>query len=562
MLFFFKVLEKSFKNFPKLFSKNNFSSKSFSIKWRGTKKFSALSFAFLRVAANGEVIMRTEILIVGAGPTGLALACQLARFGIEFVAIEKRETTTPFSKAIGVQARTLEIYEQIGIAQKLIDAGAKANGVRLVEDGRVCGEIDLTNFGRGLSPYPFLLVAEQGKHEQILYDRLRSYGKDIRWNTTLDEFSYDENGVTAIVTNGDGTKETIEAKYIVGCDGSHSIVRKTLGIELSGSTFERLFYVADVKIDWEYSSDWLHVNLGKNTLTAFFPMVGEKNWRAVGTFPEDVEKDEGEILYEEIEEQIRNDTNLVFDITQVNWFSVYKVHSRAVGAFSRGPCFLAGDSAHIHTPAGAQGMNTGIQDGYNLAWKFAAILKHGADPKLLDTYNEERLPNARSLLDTTDRMFDIAASDEWYMTFFRLHILPHIASYITNIDAFRKFIFPLISQIGISYDKSSLSKADGSFDVDAGARMPWFEIDGKSIYENFHEPKFHAAFFTNANVETREISPFADVHSFPLNENVAEIFGTDQPFQIVLRPDNYIGLIAEGTDPEKAAAYLREIIDG
>lgn len=504
--------------------------------------------------------MRTEILIVGAGPTGLALACQLARFGIDFLAVEKRETTTPFSKAIGVQARTLEIYEQLGIAQKLIDAGAKAHGVRLVEDGRVRGEIDLTNFGRGLSPYPFLLIAEQGKHETILYDRLRSYGKDIRWNTTLEGFSYDETGVTARITNANGSEETVEARYVVGCDGAHSVVRNTLGIELSGSTFERLFYVADVKIDWEYSSDWLHVNLGKNTLTAFFPMVGEKNWRVVGTFPEDSEKEEGEILYEEIEEQIRKDTKLVFDITNVNWFSVYKVHSRAVGAFSRGPCFLAGDSAHIHTPAGAQGMNTGIQDGYNLAWKLAAVLRSGANAKLLDTYNEERLPNARSLLNTTDRLFDIAASDEWYMTFFRLHILPHIASYITDIDAFRKFIFPLISQIGITYNKSSLSKEDGSFDVDAGARMPWFELDGKSIYDNFREPKFHVVFFTHESFEPSEVSELADVHSFPLTERVAEIFGTDEPFQLVLRPDNYIGMIAEGTDPKKAAAYLRDII--
>jgi 2-polyprenyl-6-methoxyphenol hydroxylase-like FAD-dependent oxidoreductase len=504
--------------------------------------------------------MRTDVLIVGAGPTGLALACQLARLGIDFLAIEKRETTTPFSKAIGVQARTLEIYEQLGIAQKLIDAGAKANGVRLVEDGRVRGEVNLVNFGDGLSPYPFLLVAEQGKHEKILYDLLRSYGKDIRWNTTLDKFSYDEKGVTANITNADGSEEIIDAKFIVGCDGAHSIVRHTLGIELSGSTFERLFYVADVKIDWEYSSDWLHINLGKNTLTAFFPMVGEKNWRVVGTFPEGSKKEESEILYEEIEEQIRKDTNLVFDITEVNWFSVYKVHSRAVGAFSRGTCFLAGDSAHIHTPAGAQGMNTGIQDGYNLAWKLAAVLKFGADARLLDTYNEERLPNARSLLNTTDRLFDIAASDEWYMSFFRLHILPHIASYITDIDAFRKFIFPLISQIGISYDKSSLSKMDGSFDVVAGARMPWFESEGRSIYDNFREPKFHVVFFSDEIINAAFDPDLVDVYSFPLSERVTEIFGTDEPFQIVLRPDNYIGFIANGIDPEKAAEYLRDVI--
>jgi len=168
-------------------------------------------------------------------------------------------------------------------------------------------------------------------------------------------------------------------------------------------------------------------------------MLGDRRWRIVGTFPEGHNADEGQVLFDEIEKQIIEDTKLEFDITNVNWFSTYKVHSRHVSKFSEGRCFLAGDSAHIHTPAGAQGMNTGIQDGYNLAWKLAAVLNDNADAKLLETYNEERLPNAHRLLQTTDRFFALAASDEPVTVFFRQHIFPHIANFALNIDAVKRF---------------------------------------------------------------------------------------------------------------------------
>ena len=353
--------------------------------------------------------MKTDVLIVGAGPTGLALAAQLARYGIDFIAIDKNESTTPYSKAIGVQARTLEIYDQIGLADDLVARGWIANKVRLVESGEIKGQIDLNQFGKGMSAYPFLLIVEQGKHEAMLYEHIRSASHDINWQTELLKLTQDPVGVTADIKTSSGEFDTIEAKYLVGCDGAHSLVRHTLGIDFGGSTFERIFYVADVDIDWAFEHDALHVNLGENTLTAFFPMVGDRRWRIVGTFPEGEKTDEGNILFDEIEQQVTADTKLKFDITNVNWFSTYKVHSRHVNKFSEGRCFLAGDSAHIHTPAGAQGMNTGIQDGYNLAWKLACVLKNAADGKLLDTYNEERLPNAHRLLQTTDRIFALAA---------------------------------------------------------------------------------------------------------------------------------------------------------
>ncbi len=286
---------------------------------------------------------------------------------------------------------------------------------------------------------------------------------------------------------------------MVGCDGPKSPVRHALGLSFEGSTFERIFYVADVYIDWQFSHDALHGCLTRNAVVAFFPMQGEKRWRIVGAFPEEFNKDEGEILYEEIEARIKEEAQLELDITRVDWFSTYKVHSRHVEKFSSGRCFLAGDSAHIHTPAGGQGMNTGIQDAYNLAWKLAMVIKGFANERLLETYNEERLPNAKRLLQTTDRMFNMAAGTDWLLNVIRTTIFPPMAKFILSLDAVKKRFFPLISQIGITYRDQSLSAHDDDddFEFKAGDRMPYFLIDGKSIYDKLREPKFHLLTFSD-----------------------------------------------------------------
>ena len=279
----------------------------------------------------------------------------------------RRRRRTP--KAIGVQARTLEIYEQIGLADKLIDLGWKAAKARLIVGGEVRGEVDFSDIGKGMSDYPYVLIVEQGNHESLIYDFIKSNGKDVRWKTELESFSQDDSGVTAKIKNSDGETETVEAKFLVGCDGSKSPVRHALGL-----TFEGMHVRTNVLC--RRCRDRLGVQerradgLSDEAQPARILSDGRENrWRIVGTFPEEFAKDEGEVLYEEIEEQIKRDAELELDITNVNWFSTYKVHTRHVNKFSEGRCFLAGDSAHIHTPAGAQGMNTGIQDGYNLAWK-------------------------------------------------------------------------------------------------------------------------------------------------------------------------------------------------
>ncbi len=521
---------------------------------------------------------QTDVIIVGAGPTGLSLACQLIRYGVDFVVVEKNESITPFSKALGVHARTLEIYEQLELAQPAIERGTIAGKVRMLESGNVVGEVDLSNIGQGLSAFPFMLVLEQSENERLLYEYMKLHGQDVHWQNELESFSQNENGVTAQMKDSSGEIRSIAGKYLVGCDGPRSPVRHGLGLSFEGSTFERLFYVADVQIDWKFNHDALHVCIADHGVVAFFPMPGEKRWRIVGGFPEGHDKDEGEVLYEEIEARIKSEAEIELDITRVDWFSTYKVHTRHVEKFSSGRCFLAGDAAHIHTPAGGQGMNTGIQDAYNLAWKLALVVKRAAAPRLLDSYNEERLPNAKRLLQTTDRMFNLAAGTDWLVNLIRTTIFPPMAKFILSIDAVKKKFFPLISQIGISYRDSSLSLHDTGahgndkdFEVKAGDRLPYFLFEGKSIFDKLREPKFHLLAFSDTADEFgsayqklwQEIAvqypKLIDHHNIPLHPAVVEVFGQQKSFQVLLRPDNYIGFISSDISPGIVLDYLAGI---
>ena len=511
----------------------------------------------------------TDVMIIGAGPTGLSLACQLIRYGIDFLILDKNEGVTPYSKAIGVHARTLEIYEQIDLAQRAIQQGTIAGKGRLLVDGEVRGEIDFSEIGKGLSAYPFVLLLEQSKNERFLHEYLQAHGKEVHWNTELEHLSQSDLVVTSQVKTLNSETQTIAAKYLVGCDGPRSLVRHSLGLEFGGSTFERMFYVADAQVDWQFTHDALHICLAKESFAVFFPLKGEKRYRIVGVFPEEFAKEEGDILYEEIEARIRELAQFELDIHDVEWFSTYKVHTRHAARFSAGRCFLAGDAAHIHSPAGAQGMNTGIQDAYNLAWKLALVLGDVADKNLMNTYNEERLENAKNLLRTTDRMFQLASGDEWWLALLRTNVLPPVAKYILSLDSVRNFIFPLLSQTGINYRHSSLSwhAGDEDFRVKAGDRMPYFVLDGTSIYDRLRQPKFHLLVFSSdenerealkANVE-REYDGLIDFNSFEFTHDIAEKFGTDRAFTVFLRPDNYIGFLSDKLSFIEVENYLRNV---
>jgi 2-polyprenyl-6-methoxyphenol hydroxylase-like FAD-dependent oxidoreductase len=507
----------------------------------------------------------TDVLIVGAGPTGLSLACQCIRHGVDFVIIDRNTGVTPYSKAIGVHARTLEIYEQMELAERAVDEGWIASKGRLIVGGEVRGEIELSRIGAGFSRYPFVLMLEQSKNEQLLHEYMQSHGHEVSWTTSFESLTQRADGVTASVRGADGEAGRIDAKYLVGCDGAKSPVRHALGLVFEGSTFERTFYVADCRVDWTFSHDALHICLLRDSFVLLFPLKGERRYRIVGVFPEEFTGEPESVVYEQIERNIKEGTGIPLDIHDVEWFSTYKVHTRHVSAFSSGRCFLAGDAAHIHSPAGAQGMNTGIQDAYNLAWKLALTLHGKVPPSLLDSYDAERLPNAKRLLETTDRMFQLAAGSNPLVSFLRMNVVPQVANRLLRMGPVQSFLFPTLSQIGINYRGGPLSdhEGDGEFDVKAGDRMPWFEIDGTSIYDRLRAPCFHWVVFTDAAPQHERAPAGGDLFDrrvLPLHTNIAEAFGITGPFSVLLRPDNHIAFLSTSTEVARVRRYVEEVL--
>ncbi len=514
--------------------------------------------------------VQTDVIIVGAGPTGLSLAVQLMRYNINFVIFDKKEGVTELSKALVVHARSLEIYDQVGLAKKAVVEGEQVQEVALMHDGKISAHLDFSDFGAGLSPFPFMLVFEQSKNEHLLYEHLQHNGQAVQWQTELETLTQDADGVRVVVKTTSGEKQTIKSRYLVGCDGASSPTRQLLGLPFEGSTHPRLFYVADVQMEFPGQEGTLYPVLGQDSFVLIVPMQGENRWRLIGNLPEYENSIDQEVLFESVEPKVKQLVQLPLEITTVHWFSTYKVHTRRAEPFSIGRCFLAGDAAHIHTPAGGQGMNTGIQDAYNLAWKLAFVLQGKAQDSLLATYTEERLANAKRLLQTTDQFFEVAASDRWYLRFFRESIFPTLASFVTQFSNAKEFLFPIVSQIGLDYRDSSLShpQQEQSFEVKAGDRMPYFLVNGENIYDQLRNPKFHLLVFSNGQQDygylkgqlEREYGDCIDFHVIPLYPRVVKIFGSEQSFKVLLRPDNYIALLSLDCSLDDLKAYFHKVV--
>ena len=513
--------------------------------------------------------IQTDVIIVGAGPTGLALAVQLLRYNIDFVIFDQKEGVTELSKALVVHARTLEIYDQVGLAKTAVAGGERVQKGALMHDGQISAHLDFSDFGTRLSPFPFMLVFEQSKNEHLLYEHLQCHGKTVQWQTELETLTQDADKVRAVVKTTSGETQTIEARYLVGCDGASSPTRRSLGLTFDGSTHPRLFYVADVQMEFSEDKGRFYAALGHDSFALIVPMQAEKRWRLIGNLPEHEDQIDQEVLFDAVEPKVKQLVQLPLEITTLHWFSTYKVHTRRAEMFSVGRCFLAGDAAHIHTPAGGQGMNTGIQDAYNLAWKLAFVLQGNAEDSLLATYNEERLANAKRLLQTTDQFFDVAASDRWYFRFFRDNVLPSLAGFVTQFSAAKEFLFPMVSQIGLDYCDSSLSQhqQDRQFEVKAGERMPYFLVNGANVYDQLCHPKFHLLVFSDGQQDYECLKPELDAygdcidfHVIPLYPKVVEIFGSHKPFKVLLRPDNYIALLSPGCSLDDLKVYFNQVV--
>ena len=336
------------------------------------------------------------ILIVGAGPTGLALAVWLAHRGVPFRIIDKNSGPGQASRAMVVQARILEFYQQLGIANEVVTAGIKMERIHVRKQGKSFATLALKDIGAGISPYPYVLCYPQDDHERFLIAKLKTLGIEVEWGVELKELSQTGTQIRAVLQKA-GTEEEYQPTYVCGCDGAHSTVRSQLKIEFPGGTYNNLFYVADVKIEGGFQAD-AFMNLGSSGFALMFPVRSSGMQRLIGLVPEAL-SGRNDLTFEDIRpdaEQL-----LHVHVNQVNWFATYHVHHRVAEHFQEGRCFLAGDAGHIHSPAGGQGMNTGIGDAINLAWKLASVIQGQTSSALLNTYETERIAFARTLVAST-----------------------------------------------------------------------------------------------------------------------------------------------------------------
>ncbi|MFL5811840.1 MAG: FAD-dependent monooxygenase [Flavisolibacter sp.] len=498
-------------------------------------------------------VNKTQVVIVGAGPTGLSMAAQLIRFNIDFIIIEKNEKATSLSKAIVVQARTLEIFQELGIADEAVKRGQLTTAMHLFYKGRQKMAVNLAGLGEGISEFAFALSLEQSKTEELLGEYLIKHQKQVKWKSELTRFEEDADKMVVYYKDENEIEQKIEASYIIGCDGAASLVRHQLNLSFEGSTEPKLFYVADVVLSSPViNENVLYMYMIRKGFVLFFPMEGKGHYRIVGILPE---RGDGEYEFSEIEAEIRQNIISPVEFKELRWFSTYRVHSRKANSFRKGRCFIAGDAAHIHTPAGGQGMNTGIQDAYNLGWKLAYFLRQEVNEEVLNSYNTERTGNARNLLRTTDRMFDLMSGVNRFWNFIRLNFFPLILSTISKSDFARRRIFPLISQTGISYPDSYLSTKSMVGKIKAGDRMPYFVFkNGRSIFSYLTEPAFKLLYFGSSNIKNPLEHSAIQLSFLSFNEMPA-VFGNTTELYVLLRPDNHISYIG------KEVSMCRELID-
>src|SRR5438477_12854692 len=369
--------------------------------------------------------MDTDVIIVGAGPTGLMLANQLVRRGVCARIIDRHDGPARETRALGVQARTLEIYSHLGIADRAVALGKRAIGAHLWARGRLAAHVPLGDIGQGLSPYPYLLILGQDDNERLLGEVLRQRDVAIQWNTELVGLAQETDGVKATLKQKDGASREVAAAWVAGGDGAHSAVRDLSGIAFEGAPYEHVFFVADTQVTGPMAPDEINVYLWRRGFHLFFPMRGTDHWRVVGIVPAAL-RGKDDLKLDDVIPSIREEAGTGLSFQSSSWFSTYRISHRRAARFRDRRCFLLGDAAHIHSPVGAQGMNTGLQDAYNLAWKLALVVSGRAAPALLDSYADERIPVARRLLSSTDRAFSLIVSDSRLAQLFRARILPKV----------------------------------------------------------------------------------------------------------------------------------------
>ena len=412
-----------------------------------------------------------DVLVVGAGPTGLMLANWLVKLGVLVLLVDAKAGPTRESRALGIQSRSMEIYDQLGVVDDVLARAVHADSMRQGFERTSFAPIPLTALGRGITPYPGIHLLEQSANESLLLRHLELLGGSVRWRHRLVELAQDAHGVRAVVDGLHG-RRTVRARFAVGCDGAGSTVRDLCGIAFEGTTSRQTFYLIDALAVTGLAPASVNIRQGASEFLLAFPMraddAGRNGHRLIG-----VADDAPAVT----EESARRRLADVFDVQYEDsrWFSTYRVQHRIAQRFRDGGVFLAGDAAHVHSPVGAQGMNTGLQDAHNLAFKLADVLRGRAPDTLLDRYAAERTPVAERLLRTTDAFFRGITSRSGVATSMRRYLprvlLPVIVAFLPRLPVGRR-VAGYLGQLRIHY-RMTEGPRQRRRDAVVGRRLPW-----------------------------------------------------------------------------------------
>ena len=500
-----------------------------------------------------------DVLIAGAGPTGMVLGLWLAHQGVRVGIVDKAAEPGTTSRAMAVQARILELYRQVGIADEVVAEGAPAEAINLWVKGKRKAHLNFLSAGARVTPYPFVLIYPQDRHERLLERRLGLAGVEVQRQTELVDVDDRQTGaqrhVVARLRTPQGERKCT-ARFLAGCDGAHSFVRHKLGAGFPGGTYAHLFYVADVQLQGMDPGREVHASLDTSDFLLLFPYARDGRARLIGTIRDDRDDQPGTQSFDDVSHKAME--RLGVKVEQVHWFSTYRVHHRVTDQYRHGQVFLLGDAAHVHSPAGGQGMNTGIGDAINLAWKLAAVLRGDAGDALLDTYKAERLAFARRLVDTTDRAFTFITAEGGFADFVRMHIAPTFASAAYSLDSVREFVFRMISQTTIHYHDSPLSDGTAGA-VKGGDRLPWAVHDGQDNYAMPARIDWQVHIYGEAREALRDwcLRHGLQVQVFRWGK-VHEDAGFERNAVYLVRPDYYVGLSDPTASCDAIAGYFSD----
>jgi 2-polyprenyl-6-methoxyphenol hydroxylase-like FAD-dependent oxidoreductase len=543
-----------------------------------------------------------DVLVVGAGPTGLTMASELMRYGVSCRIIDKLPSPSPFSKALGIQVRTLETFEDMGVIEPFLAEGVRLKGVNLYGDGKQLAHIRFDNIDLSDLPYPFGVILPQSHTERILMAHLAKQGGAVERPKELLKFTQNADGIEAVLQCADGTQETVHAAYIVACDGASSTIRQSLGLSFGGDTYKEAFWAADVTLDNELPTNEVNTIFHPDGLMMMFPLYPERRvYRLAMNVDtgEPTDKRPQAPTIEQVQEVVQKRAPFALTITETHWLSAFRIHHRKIDQYRSGRVFLCGDAAHIHSPMGGQGMNTGIQDAYNLAWKIAAVQKGLAGKKLLESYHEEREPIASDLLKATDRMTKGATIRNPLMQKIRNRLVPLVA----GTEMVQEKMMRTMGELNINYRDTGFVAQNWhgrGGDVEAGDRAPdAVLVNSKSgteerLFEVYKDIRHIALLFTGTNpseADVRNLRRIAhelredygamlDIRYIAMGDSSNAILGNDgtpllldttktahERYEVstttalyLIRPDGYIGYRSSPSDIEGVIEYMNRVL--